>query len=184
MRSLRPSLDATLRAAIAVQIGCPADLSRLSFLRQRARVHCAHPWAQPCGRLSPCKLSVLTICPSTIQICLEQIWTSEGCPQGAPHGWGASTTAMLSVAGTRWRTNLSGTDLDDRRSPAGCAPWRAHIKKSGAIIASTGEKCGLSFITLPRCYYVGANACYDLIERYFLSQNLRQHSCQIPFIFN
>ena len=26
--SLRPSLDATLRAAYAVQIGCPADLSR------------------------------------------------------------------------------------------------------------------------------------------------------------
>ena len=25
--SLRPSLDATLRAAVAVQIGCPADLS-------------------------------------------------------------------------------------------------------------------------------------------------------------
>ena len=25
-------------------------------------VHCAHPWAQPCGRLAPCKSSVLTIC--------------------------------------------------------------------------------------------------------------------------
>ena len=67
---------------------------RLSFCPQRARVHCAHPpaynlqslplrkqggrlWAQPYGRLSPCKLSVLTICPSTI------------------------ATAMLSVAGTR-----------------------------------------------------------------------------------
>ena len=106
MRSLRPSLDATLRAAIAVQIGCPADLSRLSFCRQRARAHCAHPpaynrrgrlWAQPFGRLSPCKSSVLTICPSTIQICLEQIWTAEGRPQGALQGWGASTTAMLSV---------------------------------------------------------------------------------------
>ena len=85
---------------------------RLSFCRQRARVHCAHPpaynlqslplrkqggrlWAQPCGRLSPCKLSILTICPSTV------------------------ATAMLSVAGTRWR------------------------QKSGAFIASPGEKCGL-----------------------------------------
>ena len=120
MRSLRPSLDATLRAAIAVQIGCPADLSRLSFSRQRARAHCAHPWAQPYGRLSPCKSSVLTICPSTVQICLEQIWTSVGRPQGAPQGWGASTTAMLSVAGTRWR------------------------EKSGAIFASPGEKSGLA----------------------------------------
>ena len=25
-------------------------------------VHCALPWAQPCGRLSPCKSSILTIC--------------------------------------------------------------------------------------------------------------------------
>ena len=70
---------------------------RLSFLRQRARA------------------------PSTRQICREQIWTSEGRPQGAPQGWVASTTAMLSVAGTRWR------------------------KKFGAIIASTGEKCGLVY---------------------------------------
>ena len=37
MRSLRSSLDATLRAAIAVQIGCPADLSHLSLSRQWAR---------------------------------------------------------------------------------------------------------------------------------------------------
>ena len=54
MRSLRPSLDATLWAAIAVQIVCPDDLS------------------------------------------LNQ-------------------------------TNLPGADLDIRRMPAGCAPWRAHI---------------------------------------------------------
>ena len=180
---------------------------RLSFLRQRARAF-AHPpaynlqslppclrpqgqalrkqggrlWAQPCGRLSPCKLSVLTICPSTIQICLEQIWTSEGCPQGAPHGWGASTTAMLSVAGTRWR-HKSARSRFGRPQDALCAMEGAHLK-SCAIIASTGEKCGLSFITLPRCFYIGANACYDLIERYFLSQDLRQHSCQIAFIFN
>ena len=72
MRSLRPSLGATLRAAYAVQIGCPADLSRLSFSRQRARA------------------------PST------------------------RATAMLSVAGTRWR------------------------EKSCAIFASPGEKCGLT----------------------------------------
>ena len=115
MRSLRPSpclqpqgqaLGATLRAACAVQIGYPADLSRLSFYRQRARVHCAHPpayscrgrlWPQPNGRLSPCKSSVLSICPSTRQICLEQIWTSGGRPQGVRHGRRTSTTAMLSV---------------------------------------------------------------------------------------
>ncbi len=36
-------------------------------------------WAQPCGRLSPCKLSILTICPSI------------------------RVPAMLSVAGTRQR---------------------------------------------------------------------------------
>ena len=100
MRSLRPSpclqpqgqaLDATLRAAIAVQIGCPADLSLN-------------------------------------------------------------------------HTNLPGADLDGRRSPAGCAPGMGRInygyafgprikygagsgtrwrQKSCAIIASTGEKCGL-----------------------------------------
>ena len=120
VRSLRTSMYATLRAAVAVQIGYLADLSRLSFrcapsverplralfecpnpfqmdlCRQRARVHCAHPpaqlhtgagsGAQPCGRLSPCKSSVLTICPSTRQICLEQIWTSAGRPQGVRHG--------------------------------------------------------------------------------------------------
>ena len=44
-----------------------------------------------------CKSFVLTICPSTRQICLEQIWTSEGCPQGVRHGGRTSTTAMLSV---------------------------------------------------------------------------------------
>ena len=71
MRSLRPSLGATLWAAVAVQIGYPADLSCLSFLRQGARASSTR------------------------------------------------ATAMLSVAG---------------------APWR---KKSGAIIASPGEKSGL-----------------------------------------
>ena len=157
MRSLRPSLDATLRAAIAVQIGCPADLSRLSFCRQRARVHCAHPWAQPCGRLSPCKSSILTICPSTIQICLEQIWTSEGCPQGAPHGWGASTTAMLSVAGTRWR-HKSARSRFGRPQDALCAMEGAHLK-SCAIFASPGEKCGLAdeFIMIDRCSALSEN---------------------------
>ena len=110
--SLRPSLGATLRAAVAVQIVCPDNLSLN-------------------------------------------------------------------------HTNLPGADLDIRRMPAGCAPWRAHInygyafgprikygagsgtrwrhksarsrfghpkdalcamegahQKSCAIIASTGEKCG------------------------------------------
>ena len=135
MRSLRPSLDATLRAAIAVQIGCPADLSRLSFCRQRARVHCAHPpaynlqslplrkqggrlWAQPCGRLSPCKLSVLTICPST------------------------RATAMLSVAGARWR-HKSARSRFGRPQDALCAMDGAHLK-SCAIFASPGEKSGLA----------------------------------------
>ena len=92
---------------------------RLSFCHQRARVHCAHPWAQPCGRLSPCKLSILTICPSTI------------------------ATAMLSVAGTRWRHKSArsrfGRPKDARRV---CAMEGEHLK-SCAIIASTGEKCGL-----------------------------------------
>ena len=148
MRSLRPSLDATLRAAIAVQIGCPADLSRLSFCRQRARAHCAHPWAQPFGRLSPCKSAVLPICPSTRQICLEQIWMSEGHPQGVRQGRRTSTTAMLSVAGTRWRHKSVrirfGRPQDARRV---CAMEGAHLK-SGAIIASTGEKCGLTVMVV------------------------------------
>ena len=115
---------------------------RLSFCRQRARVHCAHPWAQPCGRLSPCKSSVLTICPSTIQICLEQIWTSAGCP--VRHGGRTSTTAMLSVAGTRWRHKSArsrfGRPQDARRV---CAREGAHLK-SCAIFASIGEICGLA----------------------------------------
>ena len=93
--SLRPSLGATLRAAVAVQIVCPDNLS------------------------------------------LNQ-------------------------------TNLPGADLDIRRMPAGCAPWRAHInygyafgprygagsgtrwhKKSGVIIASLGEKSGLGNVQYP-----------------------------------
>ena len=101
MRSLRPSLDATLRAAIAVQIGCPADLSRLSFCRQRARA------------------------PSTI------------------------ATAMLSVAGTRWRHKSARADLakDARRV---CAMEDAH-QKSCAIIASPDEKSGLRIRLREKC---------------------------------
>ena len=77
------------------------------------------PWAQPCGRLAPCKSAILPICLACLfaasghmlpqpelrlcfrspyqvrgrlrhllaaQICPEQIWTSEGCPQGVRHG--------------------------------------------------------------------------------------------------
>ena len=68
------------------------------------------------------------------------------------------------------QTNLPGADLDIRRMPAGCAPWRAHInygyafgprikygagsgtrwrKKSGVIIASLGEKSGLGNVQYP-----------------------------------
>ena len=112
MRSLRPSLGATLRAACAVQIGYPADLSRLSFSRLRARVHCAHPWAQPNGRLSPCKSSVLTICPSTVATAMLSVPVSSTGQAPAPAGG----------------TNLPGADLDVRRTPVGCAPGKAHIK--------------------------------------------------------
>ena len=115
---------------------------RLSFYRQRAHVHCAHPWPQPYGRLSPCKSSVLPICPSTVQICREQIWTTEGRPKGAPQGWGASTTAMLSVAGTRWR-HKSVRSRFGRPQDALCAMEGAHLK-SCAIFASPGEKSGLA----------------------------------------
>ena len=130
---------------------------RLSFCHQRAHVHCAHPpaynrrgrlWAQPCGRLSPCKLSVLTICPATIQICLEQIWTSAGCPQGVRHGGRTSTTAMLSVAGTRWwhksARSRFGHPKDAHRV---CAMEGAH-QKSCATIASSCEKYGLTVYPL------------------------------------
>ena len=38
----------------------------MSFLRLAVNtsmyVHCTHPWAQPFGRLTPCKSSILTIC--------------------------------------------------------------------------------------------------------------------------
>ena len=146
MRSLHPSpclqpqgqaLGATLRAACAVQIGYPADLSCLSFLRQRARVHCAHPpaynrrgrlWAQPYGRLSPCKSSVLTICPST------------------------RVPAMLSVAGARWRKKscafiapiplLTTAGAGSGRNPTGGC-HRANRLSCRFVIASPGEKSGL-----------------------------------------
>ena len=85
---------------------------RLSFYRQRARVHCAHPpaynlqslppclrpqgqalrkqggrlWAQPCGRLSPCKSSVLTICPSTIATAMLSVPVSSTGQAPAPAG--------------------------------------------------------------------------------------------------
>ena len=98
-------------------------------------VHCVHPpaynrqslplrkqggrlCAQPCGRLSPCKLSVLTICPSTI------------------------ATAMLSVAGTRWQ-HKSARSRFGRPQDALCAMDGVHLKSS-AIIASIGEICGLN----------------------------------------
>ena len=90
-----------------------------SFCRQRARVHCAHPWAQPNGRLSPCKSSVLTICPST------------------------RATAMLSVAGTRWRHKSARSRFGrPKGARRGCAREGAHLK-SCTIIASPGEKSGL-----------------------------------------
>ena len=94
---------------------------RLSFCRQRARVHCAHPpaynrrgrlWAQPCGRLSPCKSSVLTICPSTRATAMLSVPVSSTGQAPAPAGG----------------TNLPGADLDVQRTPAGGAPRKAHIK--------------------------------------------------------
>ena len=69
MRSLRPSLDATLRAAVAVQIGGPADLS----LNRKNDYAFGREYPRFDAQIRP-----------------ERIWTSEGCPQGAPQGWGAS----------------------------------------------------------------------------------------------
>ena len=66
--SLRPSLGATLRAAVAVQIVCPDNLS------------------------------------------LNQ-------------SYGYAFGSQAPAGGT----NLPGADLDVRRTPAGCAPWKAHI---------------------------------------------------------
>ena len=73
--SLHTSLCATLRAAFAVQIVYPDDLS----LNQKN--HYAF------GREHP---------RTDTQIRLERIWTSEGCPKGAPHGWGASKNPQRS----------------------------------------------------------------------------------------
>ena len=62
--SLRPSLGATLRVAVAVQIVYPDDLSlNQSYSYAFGRRH-----------------------PLAAQICLEQIWTSAGRPQGVRHG--------------------------------------------------------------------------------------------------
>ena len=95
--SLRPSpclqpqgqaLGATLRAAVAVQIVYPDDLS-LNHTNlpgadldiRRMPAGCA-PWkahinyGYAFGRRHPL----------TAQICQEQIWTSEGRPQGVHHG--------------------------------------------------------------------------------------------------
>ena len=77
MRSLRPSpclqpqgqaLGATLRAAIAVQIVCPDDLSL------------NHSYGYGFGRRHPL----------AAQIRPERIWTLEECPKGALQGWSAS----------------------------------------------------------------------------------------------
>ena len=72
--SLRPSpclqpqgqaLGATLRAACAVQIVYPDDLSlNQSYSYAFGRMH-----------------------PLAAQLCLEQSWTTEGRPQGVCHGW-------------------------------------------------------------------------------------------------
>ena len=62
--SLRPSLGATLRAAVAVQIVCPDDLSL------------NHSYDYAFGRRHPL----------AAQICQEQIWTPEGRPQGVRQG--------------------------------------------------------------------------------------------------
>ena len=58
------ALGATLRAAVAVQIVYPDDLSL------------NHSYGYAFGRRRPL----------AAQICPEQIWTSEGCPQGVRHG--------------------------------------------------------------------------------------------------
>ena len=86
--SLRPSLGATLRAAVAVQIVYPDDLS-LNHTNlpgadldiRRMPAGCA-PWkahinyGYAFGRRHPL----------AAQICQEQIWTSAGRPQGVRHG--------------------------------------------------------------------------------------------------
>ena len=58
----------------------------LSFCRQRAHVHCAHPWPQPYGRLSPCKSSVLPICPSTVATAILSVPVSSTGQAPAPAG--------------------------------------------------------------------------------------------------
>ena len=84
---------------IIVNIRTALDAPSLVFFGAKGRAHCAHPWAQPFGRLSPCK--------SSVDLSLNQTnlpgadLDSEGRPQGAPHG-GAHIPAMLSVAGTHW----------------------------------------------------------------------------------
>ena len=62
--SLRPSLGTTQRAAVAVQIVCPDDLSlNRNYGYAFGRRH-----------------------PLAAQICQEQIWTPEGRPQGVRQG--------------------------------------------------------------------------------------------------
>ena len=100
MRSLHPSLGATLRAACAVQIVCPDDLSRLSFLRQRARAP---------STVVPATLSVAGA--RWQQICPEQIWTSAGRPKGAPQGRGASKKSGAIIESTGKICGLSGQAL-------------------------------------------------------------------------
>ena len=66
--SLRPSLAATQRAAVAVQIVCPDDLSL---------------------NRSPC-YAFGRRHPLAAQIRPERIWTLGECPKGALQGWSAS----------------------------------------------------------------------------------------------
>ena len=112
MRSLRPSLDATLWAAVAVQIGCPADLSRWSFSRQRARasstvVPATLSVAGTRWREKSCAIfaSIGEICG--LVILLAPLCVLQGC---APVAVTGATTAVTTLAADRRTT---GTFIED-----------------------------------------------------------------------
>ena len=113
--SLRPSLGATLRAAVAVQIVCPDNLSLN---------HTNLPGADLDVRRTPARCA-----PGKAHI-------NYGYAFGPRIKYGAGS-------GTRWRHKSARSRFGHLQGARRvCAMEGAHLK-SGAIIASTGEKYGL-----------------------------------------
>ena len=136
MASLHTALDAFIAGGLRRANRLSCRFVSLVFLRLTSTCSlrpspCLQPQGQALGATLRAAVAVQIVCPDDLSLN-----HSYGYAFGPRIKYGAGS-------GTHWRTNLPGADLDVRRAPAGCAPWKAHIKKSGAIIVSPGEKSGL-----------------------------------------